>query len=132
MLAWISVLLPERNTSVSPWTSLLICSYPIIEVGFSFVRKDDSRRLPPQPARWRASAYAGQQTLGQESILSFSKPIQNGLTSPFLWMYAAVPCLMAVLTYQNKWLTASCFFISVICYLAFYSKLAYFRWIRKK
>lgn len=128
-LGWIAVLLPERNTSISPWTSLLICSYPIIEVGFSFVRKTIREGYhPSQPdgvhlhmlanKRWAKKVFSG-----------FSKPIQNGLTSPFLWMYAAVPCVMAVFTYQNKWLTASCFFISVVCYLAFYSKLAYFRWI---
>lgn len=130
-IAWIAVLLPQRNASVTPWSSLLICSYPIVEVGFSFVRKTIREGYhPSQPdgvhlhmlvnKRWAKKFFSG-----------FSKPIQNGLTSPFLWLCTAVPCLMAIFTYQNKWLTASCFFISVVCYLAFYSKLAYFRWIRK-
>jgi UDP-N-acetylmuramyl pentapeptide phosphotransferase/UDP-N-acetylglucosamine-1-phosphate transferase len=35
MLAWIAVFTRAQSLCF-PWTSLLICSYPIIEVGFSF------------------------------------------------------------------------------------------------
>ena len=129
MLAWIAVLLPERNASISPWTSLLICSYPIIEVGFSFVRKSVREGYhPSQPDGVHLHMLANKRW-AKKVFSSFSKPIQNGLTSPFLWIYAAVPCLLAILTYQNKWLTGICFLISIICYLTFYNKLAYFRWI---
>src|SRR5882724_11703731 len=39
VLAWLAVLLPMRNTSVSPWTSFLVCAYPIIEAVYSIVRR---------------------------------------------------------------------------------------------
>lgn len=128
-LAWISVLLPERNTSVSPWTSLLICSYPIIEVAFSILRRTLREGYSPTEPdfshlhslankRWANKIYSG-----------FSKSVQNGLTSPFLWIYASIPCILAVCTYQSKILTGFSFLLSIFCYILLYSKLAFFRWI---
>ena len=128
-LAWIAVLLPERNTSISPWTSLLICSYPIIEVGFSFVRKTIREGYHPSRPDGVHLHMLANKRWARKFFFSFSKPIQNGLTSPFLWIYAAFPCLMAIFTYHSKWLTAGCFIISIIFYLMVYNKLAYFRWI---
>lgn len=131
-LAWIAVLLPERNASVSPWTSLLICSYPILEVAFSFIRKSLREGYhPSQPDGVHLHMLANRRWV-KKLLPESSKTTQNGMTSPFLWMYAAIPCSLAVFTYQNKFLTAVSFLISLFCYLAFYSKLAFFRWIPKK
>lgn len=131
-LAWIAILLPQRNAQVSPWASLLICSYPIIEVGFSFVRKSLREGYhPSQPdgvhlhmlanKRWARKIYG-----------EFSKTLQNGFTSPFLWLYAAIPCTAAVFSYQYTWLCAVLLVASTLVYLAMYSKLAFFRWVPKK
>lgn len=131
-LAWIAILLPARNAQVSPWASLLICSYPIIEVGFSFVRKSLREGYhPSQPdgvhlhmlanKRWARKIYG-----------EFSQTLQNGLTSPFLWLYAAIPCTAAVFSYQYTWLCAVLLVASALVYLAMYSKLAFFKWIPKK
>ena len=131
-LAWIAVLLPERNPSISPWTSLLIFSYPIIEVGFSIVRKSLREGYhPSQPDGVHLHMLANKRW-ARKIFSNFSKPIQNGLTSPFLWLYTLIPCLMAILTYHETWITIISFFISILCYLAFYNKLAHFRWIPKK
>lgn len=131
-LAWIAILLPQRNAQVSPWASLLICSYPIIEVGFSFVRKSLREGYhPSQPdgvhlhmlanKRWARKIYG-----------EFPQTLQNGLTSPFLWLYAAIPCTTAVFSYQYTWLCAVLLVASTLVYLAMYSKLAFFRWLPKK
>lgn len=131
-LAWIAVLLPERNSSVSPWTSLLICSYPILEVAFSFVRKTLREGYhPSQPDGVHLHMLANRRWV-KKLFSDSSQTTQNGMTSPFLWAYAAIPCLLAIFTYQNKIYIALSFVFSVFCYLVFYSKLAFFRWIPKK
>lgn len=131
-LAWIAVLLPERNSSISPWTSLLICSYPILEVAFSFVRKTLREGYhPSQPDGVHLHMLANRRWV-KKIFPESSQTTQNGMTSPFLWAYAAIPCLLAVFTYQNKMYIALSFVFSVFCYLVFYSKLAFFRWIPKK
>lgn len=131
-LAWIAVLLPERNHSISPWTSLLICSYPIIEVGFSILRRSLREGYSPtEPDFFHLHSLANKR-LARKIFANFSKPMQNGLTSPFLWIYAAIPCLLAIFTYQSKILTATSFIFSFVCYIIFYSKLVYFRWIPRR
>lgn len=131
-LAWIAVLLPERNSSVSPWTSLLICSYPIIEVVFSILRRTMREGYSPTEPDFSHLHSLANKRWARKLFSKFSKPMQNGLTSPFLWVYATIPCALAVFTYQSKILTAASFAVSLFCYLAFYSKLAFFRWIPKK
>ncbi|MGE6212907.1 MraY family glycosyltransferase [Comamonas aquatica] len=131
-LAWIAVLLPERNNSISPWTSLLICCYPIIEVGFSILRR--SLRVghsPTEPDFFHLHSLANKRW-ARKIFSNFSKSMQNGLTAPFLWIYAAIPCSLAVLTYQSKILTAASFLFSSLCYLMYYRKLAFFRWLPRK
>ena len=131
-LAWIAVLLPERNSHVSPWTSLLICSYPIIEVGFSILRRSLREGYSPtEPDFFHLHSLANKRW-ARKIFSNFSKPMQNGLTSPFLWVYAAIPCTLAIITYHSKLLIATAFIFSFICYLMFYRKLAFFRWLPKK
>lgn len=131
-LAWIAILLPARNAQVSPWASLLICSYPIIEVGFSFVRKSLREGYhPSQPDGVHLHMLANKRW-ARRLFGEFSKTLQNGFTSPFLWLYAAIPCTTAVFSYQYTWLCAVLLVASTLVYLAMYSKLAFFRWLPKK
>lgn len=131
-LAWIAVLLPERNSSISPWTSLLICSYPIIEVGFSILRRTLREGYSPTEPDFAHLHSLANKRWAKKIFSDFSKPVQNGLTSPFLWVYAAIPCTLAIFTYHSRLLTAASFVASLIFYLMFYSKLAFFHWIPKK
>lgn len=128
-LAWIAVLLPERNSSISPWTSLLICSYPIIEVAFSIYRRSKRKGSnPTQPDFVHLHSLANKR-LGRQLFSSFPLNIQNGLTSSFLWIYTAIPCILSIFTYSSKILTSISIALSFFCYLFIYRKLAFFRWL---
>jgi len=48
-LAWIAVELPMRNPSISPWQSLLICAYPVIETLYSMLRRLVTHQSPGAP-----------------------------------------------------------------------------------
>lgn len=129
-LAWIAILLPERNPQVSPWASLLICSYPIIEVIFSVYRRKFLRSNcdATQPDATHLHSLANKRWV-RHSFSRFSKTLQNGFTSPYLWFYAAIPCTAAIFFHQSTW---QCGFLLIACtllYLAMYSKLAFFKWI---
>lgn len=127
-LAWIAVLLPERNASVSPWTSLLICSYPILEVAFSFIRKSLREGYhPSQPDGVHLHMLANRRWV-KKLLPESSKTTQNGMTSPFLWAYSFIPCSLAVFFHGNKLLTALSLVISIFIYFITYKKLAFFRW----
>lgn len=127
-LAWIAVLLPERNHTVSPWTSLLVCSYPIIEVAFSVLRRTLREGYSPTEPDFAHLHSLANKRWAKKIFSNFSKPMQNGFTSPFIWIYAAIPCTLAIFTYKNKILIALSFFASIIIYKIIYSKLSSFKW----
>lgn len=133
MLAWIAILLPERNPQVSPWASLLICSYPIIEVLFSIYRRKFLRSNcdATQPDAAHLHSLTNKRWV-RHSLGGLSKTLQNGLTSPFLWVFAAIPCSAAVFFYSSNWQCCLLLIASFMVYLTMYSKLAFFRWIPKK
>jgi len=49
LLAWMAILLVDRNPAVSPWAPLLACGYPIMETLYSMTRRILKRASPGQP-----------------------------------------------------------------------------------
>ena len=129
-LAWIAVLLPERNASVSPWTSLLICAYPITEVGFSIYRRRFLREGYPatQPDAVHLHSLANRRW-AKKLWPNASLTTQNGMTAPLLWLYALLPCSAAVFFYTSFLATLGALVVSFVFYLLMYHKLAFFRWL---
>ena len=95
-LAWVAVLLPSRNTSISPWTSFLICLYPVLEVAVSVIRRSMREGYSPTEPDLSHLHSLANKRWGRKFFSNFSKNIQNGLTSSFLWFYAAIPCTLAI------------------------------------
>ncbi len=94
-LAWIAVQLPMRNPEVSPWESLLVCAYPVIETLYSILRRAFTRRSPGE---------ADARHLHSLIMLCYVKrrvpgwPLwaQHTLVSVPLWSLAALPALLSL------------------------------------
>jgi UDP-N-acetylmuramyl pentapeptide phosphotransferase/UDP-N-acetylglucosamine-1-phosphate transferase len=129
-LAWIAVLLPHRNPSVSPWTSLLICAYPILEVVFSYVRKSKREgHHPGQPDRVHFHMLVYRR-VARKLLINQSQPIQNGLTSPFIWLYAALPAAVAVVSFDSGLICTIAMGLTALMYSIIYRRLVLFKWFR--
>ena len=90
-LAWLAVLILQRHVEVSAWAPMLVCGYPILEVGFSFVRKAKREgHHPGQPDRVHLHMLMNRR-IARKFYPNTSKTLQNGLTSPFMWPCAVVP-----------------------------------------
>lgn len=128
-LAWIAILLPDRNPSVSPWTSLLICAYPILEVATSYLRR--ARRdghHPGQPDRLHLH-HLIHGRLVRPWFRGVPRRYHNGLTAPFCWALVAVPAGLAVVTRGHApWALAAALLLFVAVYAATYWRLLRFRW----
>ena len=131
-LAWVAVLLPERNPGISPWSSLLICSYPILEVVFSVLRRSMREGYSPtEPDAIHLHSLANRRW-GKKLFSNFPDAIQNSLTSSLLWLYASISCISAVVFRENQTATIAALVMCIIIYGLMYSKLAFFRWIPQK
>jgi UDP-N-acetylmuramyl pentapeptide phosphotransferase/UDP-N-acetylglucosamine-1-phosphate transferase len=127
-LAWLAVLILQRHTEVSAWAPMLVCGYPILEVGFSFVRKSKREgHHPGQPDRVHLHMLLNRRVSRKFYPLA-GKTLQNGMTSPFAWIFAFIPAAWAVFFYSN---TAALIFgllMFVVFYRMLYVRLTQFRW----
>jgi UDP-N-acetylmuramyl pentapeptide phosphotransferase/UDP-N-acetylglucosamine-1-phosphate transferase len=94
-LAWLAVLLPMRNTEVSPWASLVLCAYPIIEVLYSVARRVRGRQSAGEPDRRHLHSLVATQIV-QRRWPQLDPTLQNSAVSVIMWICAAVPALAAI------------------------------------
>lgn len=128
LVAWVAILLPMRNDSVSVWASLLACAYPILETCFSIARKSRRRgHHPGQPDNVHLHMLLYRR-VSKRVYPSASPALQNGLTSPFGWTYALIPAAFAVLWPTETALLVFGLFASALIYRALYLRLTQFRW----
>jgi UDP-N-acetylmuramyl pentapeptide phosphotransferase/UDP-N-acetylglucosamine-1-phosphate transferase len=120
MVAVLGVMLPVRNPSVSPWVSLLILGYPVMETVFSIIRRrfdghcigaPDSKHLHHLVyRRWAVP-------LAQRFNIKCS---DNALTSIILWALPAVTLLAVALIDLNSDQPGILMAAAVVLYMVFY------------
>ena len=128
VLAWMAVLLPMRNTEINAWATILVCAYPVLEVGFSVRRRRNREgHHPGQPDKVHLHHLVHRRIVCQ-LFPRLSKPLKNGLTSPLCWIFVAAPALWAVAFANNTAMLALAFGGVVFGYAAVYARLSQFRW----
>lgn len=127
-LAWLAVLLPMRHPSVTAWATILVCAYPVLEVGFS-VRRRRMRKghHPGQPDKAHLHHFLHYRAV-RKFFPAVSSRLQNGFTSPLCWLCTALPAGLAVVFAQNTQALAVSFGAMVFSYGALYARLTQFRW----
>jgi len=119
LLAWLAVTLVNRNPDVSPWAPLLACAYPIYETVFTIMRRLWCRRHPGRPDSCHLHSLVKIAIAGRY-FRKFSAPMRNALVSPFSWVLAAVPALLAVRFPDDSTALMQATLASFGLYLAFY------------
>jgi UDP-N-acetylmuramyl pentapeptide phosphotransferase/UDP-N-acetylglucosamine-1-phosphate transferase len=118
-LAWLAVLLPMRNPSVSPWASLLVCGYPIMEVMYSIVRRLHSRRSAGEPDRHHLHSLVATRVI-PKLLPALHPTLQNSSVSVIMWLCAAVPALAAIAFHRSTgWLVFCAAAVAVIYHLIY-------------
>lgn len=128
MVAWAAVLLPMRNPQVNAWATLLVCAYPVLEVGFSVRRRGRRHRNHiGQPDKAHLHHFIHRRVV-RHAFPQMSYPLRNGLTSPLCWLFTALPAAGAVVFAQNTLMLAITFGMTIFGYAAVYARLTQFRW----
>lgn len=130
-VGWISVLLLYRNPAVSAWAPLVICGYPILEVWFSILRKSLRAGYSPSlPDRVHMHMLVHRR-LARPLFRGFDRSLQNGLTSPFPWLYSAAAALYGAMFFERPGVLVAGLLGLGAIYWLIYLRLTQFRWCLK-
>ena len=124
-LAWVAILLPIRNPSISPWCSLLACLYPVLEVLFSIARRLARNLHPGHPDRLHLHSLVKTRIV-RKRLAALPPVLVNSAVSPLIWSLRTIPCILAVAFASN--LIALIFGVALcaICYRLLYLRLTRF------
>jgi UDP-N-acetylmuramyl pentapeptide phosphotransferase/UDP-N-acetylglucosamine-1-phosphate transferase len=111
--AAVAIAIPYRHEQVSPWASLLICAYPVIEVCFSILRRLGGRKRSPGRA----------DHLHLHSLLYRRGLRSNPKASVILLIPIGLGVAIAVLAAENALILQISFVVAVWAYLHAYRKL---------
>ena len=126
-LAWIAVQILARHDEVSAWAPLLVCGYPVLEVGFSILRRKRRHMDPGQPDRLHLHSLVKCRVV-RRMIPRASNLVRNSVTGALMWVAAALPVAIAV-----QWPTETTplvlgFVFCAFVYSAVYARLTQFVW----
>ncbi len=93
-LAWISVALSHRHDEISPWTPLLVCAYPVIEMLFSALRRLLGGESGPGTADRLHLHHFVSDTIVAPRLAAGSRWV-NPATAAVLWSLPLLTCLLA-------------------------------------
>jgi UDP-N-acetylmuramyl pentapeptide phosphotransferase/UDP-N-acetylglucosamine-1-phosphate transferase len=122
-LAWLAVLLPMRNPSVSPWASLMVCAYPFIEVIYSMLRRKLERKSMGDPDSAHLHSLLASQLI-RKRFSRLSHTLQNAAVAPMVWVFVGLMVWIAVeFRESTEWLAAMLAGSAVVYHLT-YRRLA--------
>ena len=137
-IAELSVLLTTRQPEVSKWFPLLLCLYPIFETIFTIYRRVVLQRKHPgmpDASHLHQLIYMRIVRPSLSGNGGFSKVQCNALTSPYLWLLAALAVMPAVLFWRDHIVLKGFALLFVATYVWFYWAIVRFKvpgWLRLK
>lgn len=129
-IAELSVLITARHPEVSKWFPVLLCCYPLMETLFTIYRRVVIHRTHPgmpdashlhqliykRVVRWQVGSVS------PDALL-----IRNSLTSPYLWILAAMAVIPAVLFWREAWVLRGFVALFAFSYVLIYRRVVVFR-----
>ena len=126
-IAWLAVLLIQRHNDVSAWTPVLMCSFPVIEVLLSIVRRRRRNVSVSAPDRMHLHSLV-KRRLVRRLLPQSSQLVRNSATGAIMWFATLLPVSIAVQWRSNTFMLILGFAACVLLYLAVYVRITQFRW----
>lgn len=124
LLGTLAVMLPMRNQEISPWISIMILAYPLLESIFSIMRKTIRKNhRPDNPDRLHLHMLVYRNYARRVAKIIGDKTFSNPITSLFMWGGTAPSLIFAILLpYTQEWLLFA-FFLQTLLYISTYLHL---------
>lgn len=126
-LAWMAVMLIERNMGVTPFAVLLICIHPFTEVIFSIYRRGIKKLSAGTPDRLHFHSLLHARYIRQWFAKS-SQSTQNSLTGAAVGLITLLATFVACFTYDSRAWSAFACVSFMIAYVTVYAKMVRFHW----
>jgi UDP-N-acetylmuramyl pentapeptide phosphotransferase/UDP-N-acetylglucosamine-1-phosphate transferase len=126
-VAWLAVLLLVRHTEVSAWCPLLVCACPILEVGFTMLRRARRRRKLGAADSLHLHSLI-KRRLTRRLLPNASRLVRNSVTGGLMWLAGLLPAYMAVRWATDTPTLVLGFFMCALLYSSVYARLTQFRW----
>ncbi|MCX8516994.1 MAG: glycosyltransferase [Rhodoferax sp.] len=129
-VAWIAVLMLARHPEISAWAPLLVCSYPILEVLFSMLRRQ-KRGIDLGTADRLHLHSLVKKRLVRRLIPKASKLARNSVTGCIMWSASVLPAMVACWLSADSLQLFFAFVLFGLLYSSVYARLTQFRWCFK-
>ena len=122
VLASVAIMVPMRNPDVSPWVSVVILAYPLLETVFSVARKIRMGRKPHQPDKFHLHMLV-YWCLGRRLARSAgNERLANPATSLSMWGGATMSLIaIGLVPLEREWLLGT-FALLIVLYMLAYRK----------
>ena len=126
-LAWVAVMLIERNSQVSAFAALLVCVHPVTEVLFSIYRRKIKNIFPGDPDRMHFHSLF-QQRYVRRWFSFLSTDLCNSITGALIGFMTLTSGILANYFYQSVLMSLLAFLALAIGYVTIYGRMVRFRW----
>ena len=126
-LAWVAVLLIERNPSVSAFTALVICVHPVTEVLFSIFRRKVRKEHPGMPDRLHFHSLVKRRYMARW-FGQCSNRVRNSITGVLIGLMTFTAIVLANLTYASVAWSAAIFLVLAFGYIGIYARMVKHCW----
>ncbi len=126
-LAWVAVLLIDRNPSVSPFAALLVCVQPVTEVLFSIYRRKIRKDQVGMPDRLHFHSLVKRRYVDRW-FSQYGCTARNSITGVLIAYMSLLAIVLANLTYEST--PASALLLICLClgYVAIYARMVRHHW----
>jgi UDP-N-acetylmuramyl pentapeptide phosphotransferase/UDP-N-acetylglucosamine-1-phosphate transferase len=126
-LAWVAVLLVERNPSVSAFSALLICILPVTEALFSIFRRKVRNKNPGKPDSLHFHSLL-QRRYASKWFIKWASLNRNSFVGVFMGLMTLASALMANLIYDSTIYCVITSLLFALGYVAFFARMTRHHW----
>lgn len=126
-LAWVAVLLIERNPSVSAFAALMVCVHPVTEVLFSIYRRKIRKEHPGMPDRLHFHSLVKRRYVARW-FGQYSNAVRNSITGAMIGLMTVTAVILASLSHNSGLLAALFFVVLCLGYVAIYARMVRHHW----
>jgi UDP-N-acetylmuramyl pentapeptide phosphotransferase/UDP-N-acetylglucosamine-1-phosphate transferase len=126
-LAWLAVLLIERNPGVSAFAALVICAHPVTEVLLSIYRRKVRKTHPGMPDKLHFHSLVKRRYVSRW-FRHLPRTLRNSITGALIGLMTLTAVVLANFTYASALMSAAIYVALALGYVAIYARMVRHRW----